>query len=118
MRHMGDDDVKRFYEDVGRRVRAAREKAGLTQGQLATRIGLTRSSIANLEAGRQKILLHALYGLSDVLDLDPAVLLPDRKRAQGLDFARLSEQASGFPADDRAFVLNVVGAARNSVDAQ
>lgn len=118
MRHMGEDDVKRFYEDFGRRVRAAREKAGLTQGQLATRIGLTRSSIANLEAGRQKILLHALYGISDVLALDPAVLLPDREHAQDLDLARLSEQTSSFPADDRAFVLNVVGAARKSVDAR
>ncbi|MBV1854537.1 helix-turn-helix domain-containing protein [Catellatospora tritici] len=115
---MDGGDVKGFYEDFGRRVRVAREKAGVTQGQLAARIGLTRSSIANLEAGRQKVLLHALYGICDALDLDPADLMPERRQSKDVDLVKLSEQASSFPADDRAFVLNVVGAVRRSVSAR
>ena len=36
---------------IGQRIRLAREAAGVTQLELAEAIGLTRTSIANIEAG-------------------------------------------------------------------
>lgn len=60
---MSDDrefSIKRFYEDVGERVRQARQGKGLTQAQVAAKLGLTRSSVANLEAGRQRVPVHVL----------------------------------------------------------
>jgi transcriptional regulator with XRE-family HTH domain len=44
--------------DIGKRLRLARETAGVTQLELAEAIGLTRTSIANIEAGRQGLLLE------------------------------------------------------------
>lgn len=55
---MTPDEAARFYLDFGRRVRAAREASALTQQGLADALGLTRSSVANIEAGRQRVLLH------------------------------------------------------------
>jgi transcriptional regulator with XRE-family HTH domain len=60
---------------VGMRVRAAREAARLTQQELAGMIGLARSSVANLEAGKQDITVSRLAMLAEVLKLDLADLI-------------------------------------------
>jgi transcriptional regulator with XRE-family HTH domain len=61
---------------LGGRVRAYREAAGITQQVLADKIGYTRSSVANLEAGRQDISVSRLASLADALKVSPADLLP------------------------------------------
>jgi ribosome-binding protein aMBF1 (putative translation factor) len=43
-------EEERFNVHVARLIYEAREKAGLTQAQLATRVGTTQSAIARLEA--------------------------------------------------------------------
>lgn len=55
---------------AGEKVRAARDAAGLSQAQVAKRVGLTRSSVANLEAGRQDMNLSRLALIARVLKLD------------------------------------------------
>ncbi|MET8089477.1 helix-turn-helix transcriptional regulator [Micromonospora sp. NPDC005220] len=69
-----DDAIDRFYQDVGRRVREARMRAGVTQAALALRASMTRSSIANIEAGRQRIAVHVLVLVAGALDVDPKEL--------------------------------------------
>jgi len=69
--------IVRLYQQVGKRVRAARMKANVTQAQLAQAVEMTRSSIANLEAGRQRIPLHLLVWIAEVLNARPGDLLPD-----------------------------------------
>lgn len=56
-------------------IRAARVAAGLSQQQVADQLGLTRSSVANMEAGRQEIGVVHLAALVRALHLDPAALL-------------------------------------------
>jgi transcriptional regulator with XRE-family HTH domain len=75
-----DRAIARFYTEVGRRVRDARVKAKpkMTQIQLAGALNMTRSSIANLEAGRQRIPLHVLVWIAEVLNVRPLSLLPDQ----------------------------------------
>ncbi|MDI6716719.1 MAG: helix-turn-helix transcriptional regulator [Actinomycetota bacterium] len=67
---------KELYEEVGRRIRKAREKRNLTQERLAELISLTRTSITNIERGNQKLLLHTLYDIASTLGVDPHSLLP------------------------------------------
>lgn len=57
------------WSDVGARVRQARLAAGLTQAQLAHRIGLDRSALARVEAGDRRIDALELRVLSDALAL-------------------------------------------------
>jgi hypothetical protein len=40
-------------------------------------VGLSRTSIANIEAGRQKILLHQLLDLAAAVEVHPSALLPE-----------------------------------------
>jgi len=52
-------------------------KRGMTQEQLGDRLvpSVTRASIANVEAGKQRLLVHTLIRVADVLNLDVAALL-------------------------------------------
>lgn len=69
-----------LYRTFGQRVTSARRGAGFTQAQLAAAVGLTRTSVANIEAGRQHPPLHVLLliaghlgiGLADLLAVDGA----------------------------------------------
>jgi len=56
-----------LYHRLGRAVADYRTQLGLTQGQVAEKIGLSRASLANLESGRQRIMVHQLYALANVL---------------------------------------------------
>jgi DNA-binding XRE family transcriptional regulator len=70
-----------FYAEVGRRVRHAHELAGLTQDTLAARVALSRTSVTNIEGGRQKMMLHTLWELASALGVEPTTLLPDMRCA-------------------------------------
>lgn len=59
---------ERPYILFGAVVSERRRKLGLTQQDLADRVGLSRGSIANIETGRQRILLTDVFDFADALD--------------------------------------------------
>ncbi len=65
-----------IYLAVGRMIRKGREAAGLRQDELAERVGLTRTSITNIEKGKQRIQIHTLYAIAQALNISPLTLLP------------------------------------------
>ena len=65
-----------LYKEFGRLVRGHRRHLKLTQGQLGERVGLSRTSITNIEQGRQKVLLHQVYALAGHLEVPPESLMP------------------------------------------
>jgi transcriptional regulator with XRE-family HTH domain len=75
------DDGK-LYANVGHRIRLARRSCTplVRQEDVAeqSRGQLSRSSIANIEAGRQSVTLHQLYRIAEILNVEPSVLLPER----------------------------------------
>jgi transcriptional regulator with XRE-family HTH domain len=60
---------------VGARVRELRADRGLTQLRLAERSGISRPSVANLEAGRQNVSLRQLCALAFALEVGVEELL-------------------------------------------
>lgn len=48
----------------------------LTQAKLADRLGISRGALANIETGRQKILVHQLYRFAAALKMNVHNLLP------------------------------------------
>jgi transcriptional regulator with XRE-family HTH domain len=60
-------DFSAVRRRVGERVRALRAGRGLTQLRLAERSGISRPSIANVEAGRQNVSLRQLCALAEAL---------------------------------------------------
>jgi transcriptional regulator with XRE-family HTH domain len=87
-------DIEPFYKELGKRIHAARVRAGLTQQDVAERLSppVTRASVANMESGKQRILCHSLVALSEVLLTTPeALLLPGGTRATGPDAPQAKE---------------------------
>jgi len=58
--------VNSVHVRIGKRIRALRLAAGLTQKDLADRIGRTHSNVCHLEAGVHRIGAEALYRLAAV----------------------------------------------------
>jgi transcriptional regulator with XRE-family HTH domain len=65
-----------LYQAVGQRIRRVREERRFTQAELAELVSLSRTSITNIEQGRQKLLLHTLYDIAAALTVKPSELLP------------------------------------------
>jgi len=67
-----------FYTEFGYQLKMARRSAGLTQGELASRIGISRASLTNMERGAQRVALHQVVELAAALGLEPARLIPQK----------------------------------------
>jgi transcriptional regulator with XRE-family HTH domain len=64
-------------DECARRLRAAREATGLTQGQAAERLGWKQGSYAQYELGRRVPSWVTLSEIAEALSLDPAILFPE-----------------------------------------
>src|SRR6202451_259930 len=76
MRRPRFEENREFYAVVGQRIAKARS-GRLTQEALASKAALTRTSIINIEKGRQQILLHTLVDIARALEVSLADLVPD-----------------------------------------
>ena len=67
-----------LYVGVGLHVHRERLRRNISQEELAAATGMTRTSITNLEAGRQRIPLHTLIHIARILSVNYLHLLPQR----------------------------------------
>jgi Zn-dependent peptidase ImmA (M78 family)/transcriptional regulator with XRE-family HTH domain len=70
---------------VGKSIRSQREAAGLSQKALGDLVGLSRSSIAQIEAGKRKIDILLLRKLAQQLGVSPMHLLGKERNAKTLE---------------------------------
>ena len=103
--------TKQFYKDVGLRIRQARQDAdNMSQEALANSVGLSRTSLTNIEKGRQNVLLHTFTQIASALGVAPAALLPcaETKLETVLDGMGVSLPSSLGP-EERGFIERVIG---------
>ncbi|WP_420243665.1 helix-turn-helix domain-containing protein [Roseiterribacter gracilis] len=74
------DDV--FYQRMGSRIREQREKKGLTQGELAEKLSLSRTSLTSIETGKQRVLVDQLDRIATALDVPVTKLWPKTTEIQ------------------------------------
>ena len=65
-----------FYRSLGISIRDRRRQQQITQEAMAAHMGLTRTSIVNIEKGRQHLAVHQLVRMSDLLGCAPGDLIP------------------------------------------
>ena len=93
-----------FYQAVGSLIRDRRIKIPLTQAALGALVGLTRTSITNLERGRQKVPLHRFYLIAKALRITPVQLLPKiLPRDEHIDSA-----TEALESAEKNFILDVL----------
>jgi transcriptional regulator with XRE-family HTH domain len=69
-------EEERFHNQLGRIIRTRREQLGLTQDQIAEALSLSRTSIVNIEKGRQRVIAYQLVRLATALRCEVVDLLP------------------------------------------
>lgn len=65
----------RSHPESARIIREARQAAGLTQQELAEKLGVTMGTVSRYEQGTGFPKTNILFALGDVLDLRPVDLL-------------------------------------------
>jgi transcriptional regulator with XRE-family HTH domain len=86
-----------FDREVGLRLHRARKDRGITQEELAKRLGLPRPSYANIESGRQRIPLDVVWRAAIVLAVPIHALVPEPLPGRGDPVPRFSLAASVIP---------------------
>jgi transcriptional regulator with XRE-family HTH domain len=71
-------DYERLYSHIGDRIRTIRESQSprMSQEDLAVILDLKRTSVTNIERGRQKLTLETVYRFCDRFGLETHELLP------------------------------------------
>ena len=67
--------IEACHVAVGAKIRIIREALGLTQDEVAHRVGLNRTSVTNVEAGRQRLVLHDVETFARALGTTPRNIL-------------------------------------------
>jgi transcriptional regulator with XRE-family HTH domain len=92
---------ERLNAEFGRLLRELRRRTAMSQDLLAEAAGVSRTSIVNIEAGRQGISLSTLYRLALALRLTPQALLPPLPIEGTLPRIRLGPET---PESERAIL--------------
>lgn len=74
-----NESQKILYFELGKKIRSARGTR-LSQADLAKASSLSRTSITNIEKGRQHLPLHTLYAIANALEIPVGELLPDQNK--------------------------------------
>ena len=94
---------------IGRRIKAAREKKGMTQEQLAKWVELSPMHVSVIERGVKLPKLETLINIANVLDVSADVLLQDVVKNQTkLYSSEASELIRKLPRDDQRRVLEAL----------
>lgn len=103
-------DAWNFYAVVGKRIRDAREDQGLSQMELATAALLGRTSIANIEAGRQRPPMHKLQLIAFTLGMHPGEFFPDARRVSTLP----KDELKRLPKEERDWIVSLATSSKES----
>ena len=97
-------------DSIGKRVKALRKSAGLTQAQLADLVGITQPSLSSIESDQStKIRAATMNGLADALRTTTQYILFGREDGRSLENeieqAELAHIYEDLPPDRRAQLL-------------
>lgn len=98
---------RRFYKLIGERIRKEREKHRFKQIELARMVGLERTSITNIESGKQNVTAFALYKMCEIFQVDIIDLLPKPEDLVELDLSTSNQGSVTVGAKTQAALERV-----------
>ncbi|TFI58307.1 XRE family transcriptional regulator [Sphingomonas parva] len=101
------------------RLRAAREAAGLSQGQVAKLMNMHRPTVSEMEAGNRRITADELAKLADLYDTKLSWLLGDAPERAATDDPKLqlaARELSKLKPDDLDRLLKLIAAMKSDDD--
>ena len=78
------DDERQIIIEFGRRLREARKRAGLSQAEVATRLGIGQAYVSRVERGRENITLSACVRFARAVGWSPDFSPPNPRDGDGI----------------------------------
>src|SRR5690606_25761163 len=100
-------EIEPQYKRFGELVRAERERKSLSQKGVADQLGISRVSLANIESGRQRIMLMEAIELANLLGLSLSSLQDE------FSSNRLDKKVKEQPKKVRDALLSIRNQFRN-----
>lgn len=98
-----------IYKEIGRIIRTRRRGFDMAQEVLARQLGISRAKLANIETGRQRILVHQLHAIAKVLKVKLDDLIPtDYDEKLGTDWSALPIEGD-LNIEQKKQVANLIG---------
>lgn len=112
-----DDSIR---QAIAARLRLARENAGLSQGQVAKRLGWHRPTLSEVEAGRRKVSAEEVASMARLYDVGTNWVLGEESEPETTtDRARLAARQLGkLKDDDLDTLLELIRSLRMSEDSR
>jgi transcriptional regulator with XRE-family HTH domain len=104
-----------IYREIGANIRTRRRQADVSQDDVAARVGISRATLANIETGRQRLLVHQLYRLAKVLGAKPSDLLPAAKDDEMPSHLNAVEIHGDVSAEQKKQVVQLIGSVRGPI---
>lgn len=97
------------YFEIGQRMKSKRKSLGMTQLELATRVGLTESSISRYESGKIATMpTSTIKKICKVLQIDTTELLGLESNTFEYDLKEILSLADDFNAGIKDELLNII----------
>lgn len=80
-----------FYETIGANICLKRKSLKLNQEELAEKLGISRVSMVNIESGKQRLPVHLLSHVCDILKARIGDIVPQRSTTLNHTYAKTEE---------------------------
>jgi transcriptional regulator with XRE-family HTH domain len=103
---------------ISARLRIAREHAGLSQGQAASKLNLHRPAISEIEAGRRKVSAEELMALAELYDVSVSWLTKGASEMSNPLVELAARELAKLKHDDLDAILKLIQTFRQAEDAK
>lgn len=98
-------NIDEFYIHVGEKLRFQRKKSRMDQETLSRHLNLSRTTVINIEKGRQRLSLQHAWLAAKILCIPIEILLP-QPEIKTVDEWETEVQKSGVTSKDKQGLLN------------
>ena len=105
------------YRSIGMRIQQAREELGLTQEEMAAKLGCTQEALSNYELGKRRLYLASLEQIANILGKPLSYFMESPTHSKKDDAGRLLAEpqlrdillaAAELSAEERKLVLDFI----------
>ncbi len=104
------------YYKIGQRIRKFRKAAGLSQENLAEKIGISTTHLSHIETGNTKLSLPVLVNISETLNVQTDELLYDSPNSIVSIKSEIMELLNSCSAKDIYILKDIIKATKSSLD--
>lgn len=105
-----------IYRDIGKKIQKAREEAGLSQEELASRLGYTQAALSNYELGKRRLYLANIEQIARELNkplsyfLEESAVPTNANQGEPVDetISEIVKLLTELPPEERQYLLEYI----------